>query len=73
MVGASPGDWTRELAGNGGLKTASVPLSACASATWHRLNPWSYLRDELDQLAGRPAGNDVSDLLPDVWPSVNPN
>jgi transposase len=55
------------VGGDGGLKTASVLLSVCASATRHRLNPWSYLRDMLDQLAARSAGADVRDLLPDAW------
>jgi hypothetical protein len=55
------------VGGDGGLKTASVLLSVCASATRHRLNPWSYLRDVLDQLAGRSAGGDLGDLVPDVW------
>src|SRR5262245_52904380 len=54
---------------HGGLKTAVVMLSVCASATRHRLNPWSYLRDVLDQLATRSGGNDVGDLLPDTWAS----
>jgi hypothetical protein len=57
------------VGGDGGLKTASVLLSVCASATRHRLNPWSYLRDVLDQLAARSANVDVSDLLPDAWAS----
>ena len=54
------------VGGDGGLKTASVLLSVCASATRHRLNPWSYLRDVLDRLAPRRAGADVGDLLPDA-------
>jgi transposase len=54
------------VGGDGGLKTAAVLLSVCASATRHRLNPWSYLRDVLDQLAARSADADVSDLLPDA-------
>jgi transposase len=55
------------IGGDGGLKTASVLLSVCASATRHRLNPWSYLQDVLDQLAARTASDDVSALLPDAW------
>jgi transposase len=55
------------VGGDSGLKTASVLLRLCASATRHRLNPWSYLRTVLDQLAGRSAGDDVGDVLPDVW------
>ncbi|HVK16344.1 MAG TPA: IS66 family transposase [Fimbriiglobus sp.] len=57
------------VGGDGGLKTASVLLSICASATRHSLAPWSYLSDVLDQLAVRSAGDDVGDLLPDAWAS----
>jgi transposase len=57
------------VGGDGGLKTASVLLSVCASATRHRLNPWSYFRDVLDQFAARSATADVNDLLPDAWMS----
>jgi hypothetical protein len=56
-----------QIGGDGGLATASILLSVCASARRHRLNPWSYLRDVLDQLVGRPARGDVGDLLPDAW------
>jgi transposase len=59
------GNWLH-VGGDGGLKTASVLLSVCASATRHRLNPWSYLRDVLDHLAVRSAGADLADLLPDA-------
>jgi transposase len=55
------------VGGDGGLKTASVLLSVCASATRHRLNPWSYLHDVLDELGARSAGDDVDCLLPDAW------
>ena len=60
------GNWLH-VGGDGGLKTASVLLSVCASATRHRLNPWAYLCDVLDQLATRSATADVTDLLPDTW------
>lgn len=55
------------VGGDSGLKTASVLLSVCVSAMRSRLNPWAYLRDVLDQLAVLSVGDDVSDLLPDVW------
>lgn len=55
------------IGGDGGLKTASVLLSVCTSATRSGLNPWSYLRDVLDQLVTRSACGDMNDLLPDVW------
>lgn len=57
------------IGGDGGLNTASVLMSVCASARRHGLNPWSYLRDLLDQLtSGMAAGvPNVRALLPDVW------
>jgi hypothetical protein len=58
-----------QIGGDGGLKTASVLLSICASATRHRLNPWSYLCDVLDHLATRSNSDDVGKLLPDAWAS----
>ncbi len=59
------------VGGDGGLGTAAVLLSVCASARRHGLNAWSYLRDLFDRLPARPAGSDLSDLLPDVWADSN--
>lgn len=53
------------VAGDGGLRTAAVLMSLCASAKRHALNPWAYLTDVLDRLAAKPA--DVTPLLPDAW------
>jgi transposase len=53
------------VGGDGGLATASVLMSLCAGAQRHRLNPWRYLTDLLNELAGKPA--DVNHLLPDAW------
>jgi transposase len=55
------------LGGDGGLRPTAVLLSVTASVKRHGLNPWLFLRDALSQLPGRPAGADVTDLLPDVW------
>ena len=52
------------VAGDGGLRTAAVLMSLCASAKRHALNPWAYLTDLLDRLAAKPA--DVTLLLPDA-------
>ena len=60
------GNWLH-VGGDDGLKTTSVLLSICASSTRHRLNPWPYLREVLDQLAARSDSDDVGDLLPDAW------
>ena len=54
------------VGGDRGLKTASVLLSVCASATRHRLDPWAYLTHVLSEVPARSAGADLADLLPDV-------
>ena len=60
------GNWLH-VGGDRGLKTASVLLSVCASATRHRLDPWSYLAHVLSELPARRPGADLADLLPDGW------
>ena len=55
------------VGGDGGLKTASVLLGICASATRHRLDPWAYLTHVLSELPTRRVGADLGDLLPDEW------
>jgi hypothetical protein len=56
-----------QIGGDGGLATASVLLSVCASARRNRLNPWGYLKHVLTELPARRAGADLTDLLPDGW------
>ena len=53
------------IGGDGGLPTASVLLSLCASAKRHGLNPWAYLTDVLTQMSAKPT--DLTPLLPDIW------
>ncbi len=53
------------VGGDGGLTSAAVLMSLCASAKRHALNPWAYLTDVLTQLAAKPAA--VTHLLPDAW------
>ncbi len=55
------------VGGDRGLKTASVLLSVCASATRHRLDPWAFLTNVLSGSPTRSAGADLAGLLPDVW------
>jgi transposase len=57
-----------QIGGDGGLATASVLLSVCASARRHRLDPWAYLAHVLSELTTRAAGADLNDLLPNEWP-----
>ncbi len=55
------------IGGDGGLTTAAVLLSVCASAKRHAINAWEYLRDLFDRLPAVPAGADLSAFLPDAW------
>ena len=55
------------LGGDGGLKPTAVLLSIAASVKRQRINPWAYLKHVLTELPSRPAGADVTELLPDVW------
>jgi hypothetical protein len=54
-----------QIGGDGGLPTASVLLSLCASARRSRLDPWAYLAHVLSELTIRTPGADLADLLPD--------
>jgi transposase len=45
-----------QIGGDGGLATASVLLSVCASARRNRLDPWAYLTDALSEMPARRAG-----------------
>ena len=61
------------IAGDGGLSSAAVLLSIAASAKRHHVNPWDYVKHILTVLPARPAGSDLSDLLPDVWATIQTN
>jgi transposase len=54
-----------QIGGDGGLATASVLLSVCASARRNGLDPWAYLTHVLYGLSARSAAADLDDLLPD--------
>ena len=55
------------VGGDGGLSTAAVLLSVCASAKRHGVNAWLYLRDLFGRLPALSAGADLSPFLPDIW------
>ena len=54
------------LDGDGGLRPTAVLLSVTVSVKRHGVNPWAYLKHVLTELPSRPAGADVTELLPDV-------
>ena len=53
--------------GDGGLATASVLLTVCASARRKRLDPWVYLTHVLAEVYMRAAATGFVDLMPDQW------
>jgi transposase len=55
------------LGGDGGVKPTAVLLSLAASVKRHGIDPWAYLTHLLTELPARPAGADLTDLLPDRW------
>lgn len=60
------------IGGDGGMPRAAVLLSLAASAKRHCVPPWEYIKDLLTQIPARPAGADLSDLLPNVWSLTRP-
>ena len=62
-----------QIAGDGGLPSAAVPLSIAASAKRHGVNPWLYVRHLLAESAARKLDADFSDLLPDAWAQAGAN
>jgi hypothetical protein len=52
------------LGGAGGLRPTAVLLSIVASVKRNGIDPWVYLRHLLTALSTRPAGADLTDLLP---------
>jgi hypothetical protein len=56
-----------QIGGNGGLPTASVLVSVCASARRNHQDPWGYLTHVLSVLPNRKAGVDLTDLLPNEF------
>jgi hypothetical protein len=55
------------VSGDGGLRPSTVRLSVAASGKRHGVNPWAYLKHVLTELPVRPAGAELTDLLPDAW------
>lgn len=55
------------IAGDGGLSSAAILLSFAASIKRNAVPPWQYLKHLLTELPSRPAGADLTDLLPDAW------
>jgi transposase len=53
------------LGGDGGLRPTAVLFSITASVKRHGINPWVYLKHVLSEMPSRPAGADLTDLLPD--------
>ena len=51
---------------------AAVLTSLIASCKNNLVEPWAYLNDVLEKLAHKPAKDQLTELLPDVWLKANP-
>jgi transposase len=52
---------------------AAVLMSLVASCKLNQVEPWAYLRDCFEKLAGRSPGDSLDDLLPDRWLNDHPS
>jgi hypothetical protein len=52
---------------------AAVLMSLIASCKLNQVEPWAYLRDCFEKLAGRSPGDSLDDLLPDRWLKDHPS
>ena len=52
---------------------AAVLMSLVASCKLNQVEPWAYLRDCFEKLAGRSPGDSLDDLLPDRWLKDHPS
>jgi transposase len=64
-IAVGRGNWLFCGSDNGG-NTAAVLFSFIATCERHRVNPFEYLRDVLERIAGTPISK-LPDLLPDRW------
>ena len=64
-IAVGRGNWTFCGSDHGG-KTAAVLFSFIATCERHAVNPFEYLRDVLERIAGHPQSR-LAELLPDRW------
>lgn len=57
-----------ELAG----QTAARFMTLIGSARLHEIEPWAYLKDVLEHIAGLKTPEDLEPLLPDRWKAAHP-
>ena len=57
-----------ELAG----PTAARLMTLIGSARLHEIEPWAYLKDVLERIAGLKTPEDLEPLLPDRWKAAHP-
>jgi len=52
--------------------TAAGLMTLIGSARLHEIEPWAYLRDVLERIAGRTSPEELEPLLPDRWKAAHP-
>ena len=63
-------NWTFFRSDNGG-HTAAVLSSLVATAKWHHIDPFAYLRDVFARISAHPQSR-IEKLLPNRWAAAQP-
>ena len=56
-----------------GAERAAVAYTVLATCTLHELDPWAYVKDVLEKIAGDWPQRELDRLLPDRWGSEHPD
>ena len=56
-----------------GAERAAVAYTVLATCTLHELDPWAYVKDVLEKIAGDWPHRELDRLLPDRWAAEHPD
>jgi hypothetical protein len=56
-----------------GAERAAVAYTILATCTLHELDPWAYVKDVLEKIAGDWSQRELDRLLPDRWAEEHPD
>ncbi len=56
-----------------GAKRAAILYSVIGTAALHEIEPWAYLKDVLEKIAGGWPQRELDALLPDAWAAAHPD
>ena len=56
-----------------GAERAAIAYTVLATCTLHELDPWAYVKDVLEKIAGDWPQGEIDRLLPDRWAEEHPD